>query len=526
MNEHIGLGVFGTFGQPYGYQQIFFFDTYFNSSLDLNTNALELLQNTELYAVKKELTDGVFSVSFSIYSFAKELKSTRGGTFIGTCVVLNESYVNAADVYFLLKELYDDTVKNPKNVSQQKIQVNKADELEIRKPLKFDEVKSKLRSINETNFRSNHIADGKSFVVKNSNTGESRENKVISFFECAFENFADFETLYFTFDTSIINNIQKKGILKIIEWGDFINKKKNSIKHNYVPKNELQRGQWQSQNTEILINKEKTKEEEQLPVVKADNDQELIIHNEHPDEAPNGTDPFSLPLNNSFRPWKFNDELLTLPEIKEKANEYNRLFDYCIDLQNDLDSLNEILVSARAKRTNGKIDLVKRLRKKSSALDIFIVLISIGIVAIIIFLLLGKQQRDEMAFTLDKIFADSVRRDSSARKDSLAKKAIKPGVILVSVPPLNPAPNWELSDHDKKPISKTNLKGKSGIEVVKLILDKNPSDIAHSYRGQEMAYLLWLENNNEECFKKTNGNDTCICSTLNHIASFKRKESN
>ena len=48
MKDLIGFGVFGTFGEPYGFQQLFYFTNTFNQSLDLNTNAIELYPNIEL----------------------------------------------------------------------------------------------------------------------------------------------------------------------------------------------------------------------------------------------------------------------------------------------------------------------------------------------------------------------------------------------------------------------------------------------------------------------------------------------
>ena len=424
MKEHIGLGVFGTFGQPYGYQQIFFFDTYFYTSLDLNTNVLELSQNAELYAVKKELIDGVFSVCFCIYSFAKELTSTRGGTFIGTCVVLNECYADARDIYILLKELHDDTVKNPKNVLNNKIQVQIADELEIRKPLKFDEVKSRVTSINETAFRSDFIDPEKTFLVKGKPSVANKEKNITLFFEYAFENFSDFETLYFTFDKSVISHIENKGILNVIEWSDFVESEKMTIQRKNELKDEISQASGEGENGQFLINNEKAGYDAHLLREKNDDNEQLLNENENPDYTGN----FDLSLNKPFYPWNFNNEKLTSPEIREKANEYNRLLNYCIELQENLSNLNKIIVTSRDVPLKKKIDLDKQRREKLWLVDILIILVSFGIVLTVFFLQLSKPQREGLSFKMGKIFTDTLHHNSSARKakDSIFKELLKP----------------------------------------------------------------------------------------------------
>jgi hypothetical protein len=141
MKNLLGLGVFGTFGKPYGFQQYFYFDTDFNQTLDLNTNAIEIFPSTELFSVKREIHNGLTSICISKYSYANEINSNRGGTFIGSCILLNEAYTNSENIYLLLTELHNDLILSEKNLINSVLQVQQATQLEVKEPIQFDNVK-------------------------------------------------------------------------------------------------------------------------------------------------------------------------------------------------------------------------------------------------------------------------------------------------------------------------------------------------------------------------------------------------
>lgn len=226
MDNMIGLGVFGTFGQPFGFQQYFYYDLNFNKSLDLNPNAIEVYPNSELYSVNRCLSGGKYMVCFSIYTYARELNSSRGGTFIGSSVVLLESYIEAICIYKVLKELHQDVINNEGNVKNDCIQVDEAVKLNVREPFEFLQAKSKVRKISENNYHKRH--NDSKFLIRSDN-GVNYEAQVISFFERAMNYYVDVDTLYFTSNDLIINNVRDKGLIKILDWNAFISQNQGEV---------------------------------------------------------------------------------------------------------------------------------------------------------------------------------------------------------------------------------------------------------------------------------------------------------
>ncbi len=117
MTPRIDIIRFGTFGNPYGYTQ-----TVLNISkdksnisvkaLDINTNAIKLFPNTEMYSIRKDLVSNSKSIAFTKYVYVKEKNSTRGGTFIGSSLLLTNFYSNELNTLNILNEICTDLVIN------------------------------------------------------------------------------------------------------------------------------------------------------------------------------------------------------------------------------------------------------------------------------------------------------------------------------------------------------------------------------------------------------------------------------
>ena len=82
---------------------------------------------------------------------------------------------------------------------------------------------------------------------------------------------------------------------------------------------------------------------------------------------------------------------------------------------------------------------------------------------------------------------------------------------------LSPTPNQELNATSVNVLNRQVLKGKSVIDIVRIIFSKNPKDIDNKYHDQVTAYAAVLVKLNQGCFKM----DTCICISLEHIPSYK-----
>lgn len=281
MNSLIGLGVFATFGEPNGFQQIFFFDASFGKSLDLNTNAIEVFPQTRLFSVKREVANDVHSICFSMYSYAKEMKSGRGGTFVGCSVVLRNGYCKAENIYDLLVEVHADTFNNSDNIDNDVIQVKTADELVVIQPSHFESVKDKVSSIKNTSFHSNIVDAGKKLFVLSKMPGNNSRQQVISFFEEAFKHYTTTDTLYFSLDDDIIEYVEMKGLIPVISWDEFF------------------------------------KAGKERPVKKTSK--------ETPDNEG----------STFFRRWNAPKGGWNAREVKEKVKEHNRLFEYCEKLKSE-----------------------------------------------------------------------------------------------------------------------------------------------------------------------------------------------
>ncbi|MFZ4523954.1 MAG: hypothetical protein ACOYOE_00005, partial [Chlorobium sp.] len=226
----ISVGVFGTFGSPNGFQQYFYFDAVFRKSLDLNPNAIQIYSGPELFSIKKDVYNGIYSICCSIYTYAKEKNSSRGGTFIGSCVILQEAYVDSVDIYNLLIELHKDTINNEKNILNSIIQVSEAVKIEVTQPLSFEKVKSRIQHIETPDYYSFNINSNKTLFISGADSHHSQENQIIKFIENSIKHFPDTDTLYFTFNDEIIDYVNKKKLLKIANWGTFISYAQEAVR--------------------------------------------------------------------------------------------------------------------------------------------------------------------------------------------------------------------------------------------------------------------------------------------------------
>ena len=87
---------------------------------------------------------------------------------------------------------------------------------------------------------------------------------------------------------------------------------------------------------------------------------------------------------------------------------------------------------------------------------------------------------------------------------------------------MKPLPNAELNEDYYRSVAK-NITYKSKIEdVVKVIFDKNPTDIKSNYAGQEDIYSKHLIELNKQCFEEKDGLYYFTKDTIRHIPTFKK----
>ena len=231
MANMLGLGVFGTFGQPNGFQQAFNADCHYNFSLDLDSDEIELFPGTELFAVRREIVKGIYSVSFCLYTFVREMNANRNTTFLGSCIVLQGVYIDPEKIYKLLRELHTDLVNDQHNVNNNTIQVRKVTDLSVTEPAQFQSIRFAAQSLEDTPYYSTKVDTRKKFFVKTEHIESA--SQVVLFFDEALKNYNDTDSLYFTFSDKVISAVTRKDKLNAITWDEFV-EHKNLIKEDFI----------------------------------------------------------------------------------------------------------------------------------------------------------------------------------------------------------------------------------------------------------------------------------------------------
>jgi len=86
---------------------------------------------------------------------------------------------------------------------------------------------------------------------------------------------------------------------------------------------------------------------------------------------------------------------------------------------------------------------------------------------------------------------------------------------------LNPKSNNQLNSNDIKNIAKSIKSDMPVAEVVKIIFEKNPTDIKKHYENQIDLYSKKIIELNKNCFEEKDGNNYYKQDTIKNIPSFK-----
>jgi hypothetical protein len=322
MNNRIGLGVFGTFGEPYGYQQSFYYDVHYNGTLDLNEAEIEFYPGSKLFAVRRELIDGVYTVCFCIYSYARELNTERFGTFLGTCIVLQDGYAEADYIYASLKSLHEHVMNNDNNVENNIIIAQKAQDVVLKEPDEFVALKANVIPISKTPFFSSSVDTNKRFLVTpNPLSEDSKETQVINFFDKALKHYNDSESLYFSFDRNVYEFVTKADELEITDWDEFIEYQPAGPASTVVrTKKGIQKTAQEPTSTE---NETEIKASPRPP-------EKANVYQSKPPAFDDDYDDDDDDPNRPFNLWEGSVPPNGWPakEVEKRTKEYNRLFKY------------------------------------------------------------------------------------------------------------------------------------------------------------------------------------------------------
>ncbi len=350
MNNKIGLGVFGTFGEPLGYQQVFYFDVSFDTTLDLDESEIEFYPGSELYAVKRELVDDVYKITFCIYSSVRAPGSDRIGTFLGSCIVLEDSYAEADYIYKVLKELHDDVLSNSENVENYSLKAQQALDVLVKEPADFVALQANVIPISKTPFNSSLVdPEKKCFVSPNADSTESRDAQLVAFFDEALKHFTDTGTLYFSFDRNVAVFVEDADFLAMNNWEEFTNYKSQGLPPPMVlTKKGIQK--FTTPETDAFAQSNESLEIEDAATnfdLDAGNEPEFHFENDSEEDATENDFSENNEINSHteedpYKPFDIWEEPipesgLSPEEAKAKQSEYNRLFNYTSKL---LDHMN------------------------------------------------------------------------------------------------------------------------------------------------------------------------------------------
>lgn len=213
MNNNVILAAFGTFGNPYGFRQTFFLGNIKNpndvKSFDLNTVAIKLFPNSRMYAIRKEISNSNKLVSYSVYDFANEPNSTRGGTFIGSSILFIDKISEESITTSCLIDFQENLVKN--NVDNDEIKVNHSNKLlNVIKPIDFDKLEFNLKEVEDLSFTQ---FSGKSLVVY----CKTSSDKLQQLLKDALDLLNIYDVIYFTESREVAEFVNQKGIFKLIQ---------------------------------------------------------------------------------------------------------------------------------------------------------------------------------------------------------------------------------------------------------------------------------------------------------------------
>lgn len=520
MSQNIYLIVFGTFGNPHGFRQSIL--TRSNESIQLNvkafdlkTDAITLFPNSKVYAIRKDVVNGNKALSYSIYTYAKEKNSDRGGTFIGSSILFLNSIPSSYQIVNCLNELQNNLVSN--NVNNDTIIVNHSDEfINLAFPSTYNNLGSNLNEIKDINF---HQFTNNNAVVY----VKTEQETLVKIFDKANALLNYYDTIYFTESREIATYAQKKGLFKVMELTNF-EKEIQKVEEDKIKK--LEASINELVNEKITLENEKLRSIENLRNLI---DQSEKIHNDNKrriDESRHELNEVNQRYQVFFS--KIDDLIYRLQngynttDIKAQHNENKRRF---------IDSMNQIKTNANinrfeAKKNKGdqqpygiKYEETTRLKETENKSDnsyIFIglnIFLFIALTATLIYFLWIKQPEIIIS-------SEPAQQEIQTEIDSPSQNDKPSQIDKINI--IDPLNNSELSLKEYRTIAKKIKYGMQLPEIVDIIFINSPNSIKTYYGSQKDPYSKLLVELNKNCFI-TEGNYVVFHQdTLRHIPSYKK----
>jgi hypothetical protein len=253
--NNIYVFAFATFGHPNDFKQSAF--VYDQKSFVKNikkfdlTNAIKVFPDSTIYAIRKELVNGLNAVSYSIYTYAQEQKSTREGTFIGSSIVYTNGIEEEDITIDKLLSFHNALIKN--NTIDDILTVNHSDNFIIPPNVisDFDAIGVNLKGIDSID---NFFLSNKNLVV----WYRIDHNTLSNNFKKSLELLNKYDAIYFTNKKAVIEHSKKRDLYSVVDekgFEDEIVNAQNTQRQkaqNYISDLERALKKWEKETNKVI----------------------------------------------------------------------------------------------------------------------------------------------------------------------------------------------------------------------------------------------------------------------------------
>ncbi len=515
--ENIYLLAFGTFGNPYGFRQSFivYDHEYIAKSIktfDLNTNAIKLFSNSTVYSIRREYSGGKNIIAYSIYTYAKEQNSDRGGTFIGSSMLFTDKIADENITISTLNEFHKILTNN--NVENDIIKVNHSDNFTVTIPEDLDKLQFNLKEIKALDFPQ---PLNKALIVYT----EIRPVKLQKLFKKAIDLLNVYNTIYFTDNEEVATFVHQKCIFKLAKNESLFEQEIQYLQLERERKVQLAITDFEKEKQKLEENKRRS-----IDDYKSQIEHNRKLHQENEKRINESEKDIEI-INQIYQSHQKEIEGLIvrlksdkkLDEIKQLYDENKKAFINSINQHHPSAQLNSIAKprsnvyndfgEKHSQHNHHDVSYLKKRDNKEHKTNVY------KIISLFLFLLLTCTVYYFLFFNEHE---NVIPLTQSNTQQVIAQSTEQ----STNVNELNPVPNSALSEESYQLIGKKIRKDMSLDEVVQIIFENNQTNIKQPYLIQKDIYAKQIIYLNRDCFKDSNNTYYLIRDTLKHIPTFQK----
>lgn len=522
------FSAFGTFGNPNGFRQSYFLGG--NADIvrhirtyDLKTDAIKLFPGSRIYGMRKEAAGASSLISYSVYTFAKEQNSQRGGTFIGSSLIFVDKTASESIIVSVLDEFHQYLEKH--NVTDGTIAINHSDKFSIDKPKDYDKI-----SLNAREPEDGGTAQmGNNFLVVYSEINLSQLQQL---FTKGMGLLNSYDMIYFTGNHEVAEFVQQKGIFKIVDLDGFereirkSDEEKSRLLNAYIQDLEQEKNNLEADRKKILdqlhhqIGQNERKHQENEAKIRESKEGINTVNKEF--------DGYHKHIEHLISTLKSDGKV---ESVKRQHLENRKVFSDTIKRSKDVMAISPVSTSSPLNQRNtaplsgnsiegfsgGRNHEKKEVQLNGYKIAFWslLLLLTAGAASYIIFFDGGKIMGfpTEAPVVIENNNADTVDAANTVSETPAAVQTVG----------LNPFPNAELNENDWRLVSKKTIPGMKIDSLANVIYKENPSTIKDYYKHQKKDYKAHLYFLNEKNFA-INGSDTILTDTLKKIPNYIKPE--